>query len=492
MWSGSTALNNIDSALKTVRDDIARLDQNLTRLTESLTENRLQQSKVINEIARVRLQEIDTGQLQETLTAADHDAKKILAERVHKIESLQQETDAVKQQLEQAEQQREVLLASANVIAQELADQEASVQANLKMDANYQAQFERANKAESIADEAYSKSEVAQVDMDKKDEPYQQDKLFMYLWGRKYGTADYEGGVLTRSLDNWVAKLIKYERNRVNYWNLQEIPKRLSAHAEHVKREAEAEFKALQLIENAALADAGVPEILQRLDKARQALDAHDDQIEATENKLHLILEKRASFTAGLDEYMQRSLHCLNTAMQHKDIYQIERYVRATRSLVDDGLVNELRGYRDNYEDNEDDLADLRKAHSVKLSKLKELEGVRRNFKNNRFDDVRSGFGNERLIQSVLSQFVQGVLSGAEVWRVIQRNQRYSDINARPDFGSGGISGRSPRRSTSNSNTTFHWPSNRSGSGGFRMPGGGGGSRRSSNSGGGFRTGGGF
>lgn len=76
MWSGSTALNNIDSALKTVRDDIARLDQNLTRLTESLTENRLQQSKVINEIARVRLQEIDTGQLQETLTAADHDAKK--------------------------------------------------------------------------------------------------------------------------------------------------------------------------------------------------------------------------------------------------------------------------------------------------------------------------------------------------------------------------------------------------------------------------------
>lgn len=490
MWSGSTALNNIDGALKTVRDDMARLDQNLTQLTEKLTENRLQQSKVINEIARVRLLEIDTGQLQEALTAADNDAKNILRERALKIDNLQQETDAINQQLEQAEKQREALLEAANTISQALADNEALVQTSLKDDAEYCEQFERASKAESIADEAHSKSEQAQSDMDKKDEPYQQDKLFMYLWDRKYATPDYEGGVLTRSLDNWVAKLIKYERNRVNYWNLQEIPKRLNAHAEQVKAEAEAEFLALQTIENTALDAAGVPAIQQRLDEARQALDDHDDRIEATEGELHRILEKGALFTAGLDEYTQRALSSLSAAMQHKDVYQIDRYVRATRSLVDDDLVKELRDFRDNYEDNEDDLADLRKAHSAKLSKLKELEGVRRNFKNSRYDDIRSGFGNEKLIQSVLGQFVQGVLSGAEVWRVIQRNQRYSDINARPDFGSGGISGRSPRRSTSDSNTTFHWPSNRGGSGGFRMPGGGGGSRNKSS--GGFSTGGGF
>jgi len=490
MWSGSTALNNIDGALRTVRDDIARLDQNLTRLTESLTENRLQQGKVINEIARVRLIEIDTGQLEEALTAADHEAQSILRERTDQIARIEQETAAVNLQLEQAERQREDLLQVANTISQELADNEARIQARLKEDAGYLEQFERANKAESIADEAFRKSEVAQADMDKKDEPYQNDTLFMYLWGRQYGTPDYEGGVFTRGLDNWVAKLIKYERNRVNYWNLQEIPKRLNAHAEQVKTEADAEFLTLQTIENTALANAGVPDIQQRLDVARKALDDHDDRIEEAERMLHQILEKRALFTAGQDEYTQRSLNSLSAAMQHKDLYQIDRYVRATRSLVDDDLVKELRDFRDNYEDNEDDLADLRKAHSAKLSKLKELEGVRRNFKNSRYDDIRSGFGNEKLIQSVLGQFVQGVLSGAEVWRVIQRNQRYSDINARPDFGSGGISGRSPRRSTSDSNTTFHWPSNRGGSGGFRMPGGGGGSRNKSS--GGFSTGGGF
>jgi chromosome segregation ATPase len=494
MWSGSTALSNIDSVLKTVRDDIDRLDQNLTRLTESLTENLSQQSRVINEIARVRLMEIDTGQLEASLTAADLNAKKILSERAQQIVSIEQEISALKQQLEQAESQRKSLLHIANGVSKELADNEAIIQTALKDDAVYLMQFERASKAESITTEALQKSQIAQSDMDKKDEPYQNDKLFMYLWNRQYGTPDYAGGVFTRALDNWVAGLIKYERNRVNYWNLQEIPKRLAAHAERVKSEADDEFMALQALEKKALAEAGVPAIQQRLDNARQTLDEQDDRIEEIERLLRDTIEQRARFASGSDEYTQQSLKCLSDAMAHKDVFEIDRYVRATLSPVDDELVRELHHFKDNYEDNEDDLADLRRAHAAKIGKLKELESVRHNFKNNRYDDIRSGFANEALIQSVLGQFLQGVVAGADVWRVIQRNQRHDDRGAQPDFGSGGISGRSPSRHTANSNSTFTWPSSRNGSGGFRLPGSGRSSQRSGgrNGGGGFTTGGGF
>ncbi len=490
MWSGSTALSSIDSALKTVRDDIDRLDQDLTRLTENLTNNLRQQGRVINEIARVRLQEIDTGQLRDTLTAADSEAKNILRERAEHLQKIEEEISGLKQQLESCEKERETLLRNANEISQELAENETIIQADLSQNAAYLAQFERASKAESVAAEALQKSQRAQADMDIKDEPYQKDKLFMYLWNRQYGTPDYTGGLLTRSLDKWVAGLIQYERNRSNYWNLQEIPKRLMAHAERVQIEAEAEFVKLQALEKQALSDAGVPAIEKRLDDARNTLDEHDDKIEAIENTLNLAIEKRALFAAGADEYMKRSIQCLSDAMAHKDLFQIERFARATLSPVDDELVRELKQFQDNYEDNEDDLTDLRRAHSAKIAKLKELESVRHNFKNNRFDDVRSGFGNEDLIKSVLVQFIQGAVAGSDVWRVLKRNQRYDAGGAQPDFGSGGISGRSPGRNPSNSNSTFRWPSTRSGSGGFRIPGSGRSSKRSG--GGGFSTGGGF
>lgn len=490
MWSGSTALNSIDSTLRTVRDDIDRLDQSLTQLTQSLTDNLRQQGKVIHEIAKVRLLEIDTGQLQDTLTAADLDAKNILSERFQYIQQVEHDIKDLKQQLEETEIERENLLLVANDISKDLAENETTIQEALREDSAYLAQFERASKAESIAAEALQKSQTAQSDMDIKDEPYQKDKLFMYLWRRKFATPDYVGGLLTRSLDKWVSGLIKYEKNRVNYWNLQEIPKRLIAHAQRVQAEAEGAFVELQTLETQALSDAGVPEVEQRLDSVRARLDTQDDQIEALENRLSATLEQRAEFTSGTDEYTQRSIQCLSDAMAHKDVYQIDRYVRATLSPVDDELVRELRQYQDRYEDSEDDLADFRRAHSAKIAKLKELESVRHSFKNNRFDDVRSGFGNENLIKSVLGQFLQGAVAGSDVWRVLKRNQRYDNRGAQPDFGSGGISGRSSNRHTSNRSSTFRWPSTRGGGGGFRIPGSGRSSKRSG--GGGFSTGGGF
>ena len=60
-------------------------------------------------------------------------------------------------------------------------------------------------------------------------------------------------------------------------------------------------------------------------------------------------------------------------------------------------------------------------------------------FKNSRFDDVRSGFGNQALIAGVLGQFIQGVVSGSDVWRVLKRNQRYRKVASSPTFGSGGL-----------------------------------------------------
>ena len=64
-----------------------------------------------------------------------------------------------------------------------------------------------------------------------KGEPYENDKLFMYLWRRGFGTSEYSANPFTRMLDRWVARKCRYDKARPNYWMLNEIPKRLEAHA---------------------------------------------------------------------------------------------------------------------------------------------------------------------------------------------------------------------------------------------------------------------
>lgn len=500
MWTGTSALQNIDQSLQTIRNEVVRLDQHISQLTSTMAAKQRHKVKIINDIAAVRLAEIERGSLAEGLTAADRDAAQILVERESALVLLNDDIEKLNSQILSAEETREQKLLKVNDTSQKIVDREAEVQNALKRDAKYLSQLERARAAESVAEEANHKAEQAQADMADKALPYQQDPLFIYLWDRGYGTTEYKGGLFTRALDGWVARLIKYAPARINYWNLSEIPKRLDEHANSVNGIADEALMALQQLELDALNSAGVKVLEQQVVSLRELLDQHDDTLENLEQKLNAQLNVRTNFIAGKDEYILRCIQRLTDALDHQDLRSIHRYVLATNSPTDDQLVIELRSVDQYLADVSSDLTDTRLLHTNKISKLKELESVRRNFKNSRFDDVRSGFGNETVIAGMLGQFLQGLISSADLWQTIKRNQRYRDVASLPDFGSGGVgsigdilgqSGQRPRtgrKGRKQRESTWHWPTPRSGGGGFNFPRSGGGRT----GGGGFKTGGGF
>ena len=495
MWKGSTALKNIDQSLQSLRKEVMRLDSELDQLSSRTTQNERHRMQLINQIAQVRLSEIEQGSLLSRLDAADQEVQGLLDQRRHALETLDGAIADVNQQIDVAENERASLLIKTNAAEQALVDLEAKVQADLQDDQNYLAQLQLAQDAEAIAEEAALKVARAQANLVEKAAPYKADELFMYLWGRGFGTTGYNGGLLARFLDTWVARLIKYEPARVDYWNLSEIPQRLEEHAKRVADRADDEHKALQKLELDALSVAGQNTLVEQADVIRRELDGHDDALESLETRLDQHLSERSRFVAGEDPLTQQSLSRLGQALEIQGLQSIHRYVRDTVSPTDDALVLELQGLLQKMQGNKEDLADVRLMHDNKLVRLRELEGVRRKFKNSRFDDVRSGFGNQALIASVLTQFMQGLVNGSDLWRVIQRNQRYRQVASRPDFGSGGLGEiadvlgeellRHGRRRRSRHRSSWNWPKSRGGGGGFRFPSGG-------RSGGGFKTGGGF
>ena len=499
MWTGTSALHTIDQSLQTIRNEVVRLDGQLNQLTSNMASNQRQRARLINDIAAVRLVEIESGELNISLTAADTQVAQLLTQREAALSALNHEIGLINQQLEKAEGEREALLLTANEQSQRIVDLEGNVQDQLKSDGAYLTQFEIAKQAESVSAEAEYKRAIAQETLAEKAAPYQADGLFMYLWERNFGTTEYDGGLFSRFMDGWVAKVIRYEPSRVNFWNLTEIPKRLSEHAERVSSLADDEHMRLQQLEFNALEAAGATSLEAELEALRTRLDAHDDALEEIEMRLNQKLGERTRFASGSDDYMQQSLMRLTQALGHQSLESVFKYVRDTVSPTDDMLVMELQSLEDSLDNVEDDLGDVRNLHNAQLGKLKDLEKVRRDFKNSRFDDVRSGFGNQALIAGVLGQFIQGVVSGSDVWRVLKRNQRYRQVASSPTFGSGGLGDiadifgeeitRQGRTGSRRRSSSWHWPKPRGGGGGFRMPRGGGGRN---SGGGGFTTGGGF
>lgn len=481
-----------------------RIDRELSQLTQHIASNQRHQSTVLQKIAAARLDAIASNDLRERLNTADEQALSLLEQRKKSLESLNLEIEELNQKIIDSENERNALHEKSSAIATQLAEAEASTQTTLKSDADYQSLFEATKQSDSIADEAELKAQQSAQDMAAKGQPYVDDELFTYLWKRKFGTTEYKASFITRYLDKWVAGLINFEPARQNYWNIQEIPKRLQQHAEYVREQSEEAIEQLKNYETNKMEATGVLQLQVDYEQSRVDIDQHDTSMEKLESSLNDSLLTRSKFSSAQDPEMAQALKVLSDAMQHQSLQNLQQSVFATPSMRDDSLVNELHQYQLNAKDTENDLYGLRKTHDAKLERLKELEAVRRNFKQNRFDDMRSGFGNQALIASALSQFMQGMMNGTELWQVIQHNQQHRDVGAWPDFGSGGLGqgsvwqdvlgnprsrNRSSRRGRVHtqqrrkSGSTWHWPN--SGNGGFRLPTG-------RSSGGGFKTGGGF
>lgn len=478
MLSGKRALANLDATLASARADLDRVDETLERHARQLAENRRLEAQSLKALARLRLDAIASGQLIEALDAADLRAREALEARDQALAELEHETAQLRGRVDTLERSRLPIHEEVETAGRALAEAEAAVQERLDGDPGYATQLDACRAADDIAAAAKMKTQTAENDRLEKGQPFENDPLFSYLWSRHYGTSDYRANPLARMLDAWVARLCGYNDARPNYWMLLEIPKRLQAHADNCRSEAERQTEALQALEEEAAAAGDVPERRAELETAETKQDQLDADIAAVENELSANREERAAFAAGEDEHLARGLQALTEALQRRDVIELRHAARRTTTSQDDSIVAEIADIREERDDLGQAVRQHRELHATAVDRLKELENVRRSFKRHRYDDVRSSFGNEELIATVLSQFLRGTLQSGVLWETLRRQQRYRNVGgAWPDFGSGGMINRRRR-------SPWHRPG---GGVGWRIPRSGGFRSR-----GGFRTGGGF
>ena len=480
MQSGRQTLASLDHGLKQIHRQVQDIDEQIDRVSGGLLDLQQAQADRYKRMAAIRLDSMVSGELGADLDAAGQRVRELLQERVAELASIREQIDDNRARQETLEQRREQAAEATQQATETLDRAEAATQARLQQDEAYRAQLAQAEQAERMAVQAEEKRAQAASVREEKGQPYEQDALFHYLWQRGYGTSRYAANPLTRYLDGWVARLCDYEDARPNYARLLELPERLGEHAARVAAEADSEYAKLRALEETAAAEDGVPDLRRALDSAQAELDRVDADIEEAEAELHQLEERRARFASGEDTLFRRAIDTLSGAFEREDLLTLYDYARATPTAEDDLLVRELEADSQQMRQIGDSLAEHKRVRERHYSRLQELEGVRRRFKQQRYDSAHSGFRNETMVGMILGQFLQGTVTAQELWRTLEREQRYRRMDANPDFGTGGFR---PRPGT------WHVPFPRGGGlgggigGRMRIPRGGGG---------GFRSGGGF
>ena len=483
MWSGRETLASIDQALHQVHGQTQELDAEIQRASTRLVELRQAEAERYKQLAKLRLGQLVTGEIMAGFAEADHRVGDFLRQREHALQALQHQIEEVQAKQHQLEAERESQRQRVAEASEQLDRAEAATQKRLQDDRAHQEQLQKARAADAVATQAEAKTAQAEQDRVEKGRPYEAEPLFMYLWKRGYGTADYAANPLVRFFDKHVAKLCHYHDARPNYAMLLEIPARLREHATQRRAAADREFEALTAIERAAAEADGIPALREAVAAAERTIDAIDDRIQEAEQRVRQLMEAKASYAAGEDELFQQALAALVGQFEREGIMSLRRQAEATKTAADDRLVQELAEIDQQQAAMDETLARHKQLYTRSIDRLQQLEEVRHRFKRERYDDVHSSFTDTALLSVILHEFLRGVASSDDLWGTLRRQQRYRRIESDPGFGSGGF-GRS--------DSTWHFPE--LGGGGFGGGGFGGGGFGSGGEigGGGFRTGGGF
>jgi hypothetical protein len=486
MQSGRDTLASIDTAIGRLRRDFDVLDADFRRAGAAFADVRQAQLGRFAQLAKVRLRELESGELLHSLDDTDRRVKELLTARKAAEEKLAGELEAAKQALAERERERAAQQTQVEAAAEAVDDAEAEAQTRLAADREYQTRFAAAQDSDAVADQAEAKAQAAEADRLEKGKPYESDPVFTYLWQRGFGTPRYRAWPATRLLDRWAARQGNFENLRRNYGLLTEIPRRLAQHAERMRAKADRDLEAVRELEQRAAEAAGVPARQQALDAAERRLGEIDGAIDEQENVIDTLLERQGRFAAGEDEYWAESATLLRDAFQRAELPTLRERAAGTRSQEDDRLVDELEDLEDDRQRLEQELVHYRRLHEAQRERLLGLEDVRKRFKRSRYDDVHSVFVNGALIGVLLDRLLVGSAGTRDVWQAIEQQQRFRQIRANPRFGTGGFP-RAPVPPPWRMPGGGQWRGPKGGGfggGGFRT---GGGIRK-----GGFRTGGGF
>jgi len=474
MWSGQQTLTSIDQSLRQVRQQVRELDSQVQVTSRKLVQLGQEEADGYRQLAQMRLDQLIRGEIITGLDAADRRVQALLAEREQALAALEARIESSQQTQDELDTKRESLRQQADQAAELLDQAEAATQQRLQEDPAHKELLAAAHAADDIAKQAEAKTAQAEADRIEKGGPYEADSLFMYLWARHFGTSRYAAGPLARFFDRKVARLCDYHAARPNYAMLLEIPARLREHAQRVRNDADAAFAALEAMEAAAADGDGIPALRTAVEQKEQSLRSVDERIQREEETFNRLLQERAKFAAAEDPYFNKAITTLVAEFEREGFLTLRQQAEMTVTSKDDRIIRKLAKIDNEKQQYEDALDHHKQMHMRQLGRLQELQGVRRNFKRERFDDMHSTFDNTGLLTVIMNEFLRGVASSDDLWGTILRNQRYRKTRSNPDFGSGGF-GRSRK--------VWRIPSSRR-RGPFR----GGMGRR----GGGFRTRGGF
>ena len=437
MMNGTDQLAVINQHMAKARSGLDAIHRRMETANQQVVRIRNQFSDEYRQLARFRLDELTANRVTVQLDETDRAVLKLLERRSQELLELDSAIEKSTARQDQLNVEREQVVRNRDDLVKQIDESAAEIKLQLSRQEAYQEQEKRVAETAARAEGAENKAAQAEADQEEKGRPYREDPLFMYLWKRRFLTPDYTGGWLTRSLDGWVAKMIKFGDARSNYFMLTELPLRLREHAEGQKAIAAQELQKLHDIEAKALQTDEIVHAKEVLAAAQKSLEEIESSIEEEEKRHETLLQQRSAFSTASDEASRQAVELQLSDMKQEPFANLYMQAKMTSSPDDDVIVARIRDLQQEEKNLIAEIKELQAQEQQYQQSFSELEDLRRRFRQSSYDSRHSYFPSGFELAALLGMLMSGRASGGDIWDRIDREQRFRRPRTPPDFGGG-------------------------------------------------------
>ncbi|MCF4097447.1 hypothetical protein [Maritalea mediterranea] len=453
MVSGPEALRRLDRSMRDIRDEEISLTRSSADASAKIARLREVESEQFLALAKLRLDPKRRAEVTDYISRAEKDANEMLQRHGSKLDELSGLLADVDKDIEATRDKRDAAMADYEAAQKKLDQLSADVFADLDKDANYQAQKQAVDDAVATFNHADEKAGVAEKDREEKGAPYRNDPLFMYLFERGYGTNAYKASNITRLLDGWVARMVRYHDAKPNFVILNEIPMRLREHAEHLQDDIETERQKLDALEDAAFDAHGGKEARELADRSEEIISAIDARLVELEDQRDELVHRQRKFSEGQNPAFREAVDMLASGLQREGLEDLYAAARQTATREDDQIVRKIDAVRSEIVTLETEINATKDRLKLLAERRRELEDIEWEFKQKRYDRPSFDFDDD-LVEDLLEDFLKGAVSAASYWGKWQQAQKYKGPKRRRSkdqysnpWGASSYSGRKRRKS---------------------------------------------
>jgi chromosome segregation ATPase len=383
-----------------------------------------QRADAFLELAKHYLPELTDDKIQQNFRGVQDELRGIAAAGVRERENVMREIRPVQKSCDTLQSQINDFTNQLNLLVQRREQLEEKLSDSLKTHEQFQRLTTNAIETRQILNANAERIKEIRQEAKEKLPAYEASKLFQYLHGRKFGKSNSSGFVMTRSLDDWVARLIGYSHARRSYEFLKVTPELMKLEWERRKDEFRQLRRDIDSLEDKIAEEIGLNAVATEGSQLGEQRDSVIEQLDAEAELLAPLEQKFDDLENTEGEHYQVALERLKEFLNQVRPETLARHIKRTPQEKDDDLLREINWLENEIEDFEKDVRQLRRKRKEATEKAEGLDYVVRRFQRSSFNSERCYFDDLR-IDNLLRDYEKDRISQHALLKKIRSEHKF-------------------------------------------------------------------